>query len=91
MAGENFSRDINLLKDNVCWVIFRFPDSSLKMLRTTLNLDLLEGIDPENNSLYDLDRQRWFNLKRVEGSQIEIYLEPPELKGVDLFANKFIV
>jgi len=87
-----FSRDINLLRENICFVDFRFPDGTVKRLRTTLNRAMLEGIEPVENCLFDLDRQKWFSLARVEDSQIEIYSEnPPELKGADLFANKFIV
>jgi hypothetical protein len=91
MNDVTFSKDINVLKENICWVVFRFPDSSVKFLRTTLREDVLDGVEPEDNSLYDLDRQRWFNLNRVAGSQIEIYTSIPELSEVDLFANKFIV
>ena len=53
MRDLEFSRDISLLKENLCWVIFRFPDDSLKMIKTTLREDLLEGLDVEENSLYD--------------------------------------
>lgn len=91
MAEEQFSQDINILREKVCWVIFRFPDDSLKFLRTTLREDILEGLEAEEDSLYDLDRQRWFNLNRVAGSRLEIYTTMPNLREVDLFANKFIV
>ena len=30
MSDLEFSCDVNLLKTNLCWVIFRFPDNSLK-------------------------------------------------------------
>ncbi len=90
MRDLEFSRDISLLKENLCWVIFRFPDDSLKMIKTTLREDLLEGLDVEENSLYDFLTYSWLNLSKVNGSKIEIYLKEPILREVDLFANKFI-
>lgn len=87
---EKFSRDIKLLNEGVCWVVFRFSDQSLKMICTTLRVDLLEEIKPKENALYDFDTLQWFSLFRVKGSQIEIYKSRPQLKEVDLFANKFI-
>ena len=86
MSDLEFSCDVNLLKTNLCWVIFRFPDNSLKMIKTTLRDDLLEGL----HSLYDFITYSWLNLSRVSGSRIEIYLAEPVLREVDLFANKFI-
>jgi hypothetical protein len=90
MNNLEFSRDINLLKENLCWVIFRFPDNSVKMIKTTLREDLLEGLEVEKDSLYDFLTYSWLNLSKLGGSKIEIYLKEPILREVDLFANKFI-
>lgn len=90
MKDLDFSRDVNLLKTNLCWVIFRFHDNSLKMIKTTLCKDFLEGLKIEPDSLYDFLTYSWLKLSKMDGSEIEIYLKEPELKEVDLFANKFI-
>lgn len=89
--NEKFTRDLQVLREHVCWVVFRFQDGSVKALQTTLREDLLEGLPSKENCLYDLEKQKWFNLNRVKGSQIEIYLTVPELTEVDWFANKYLI
>ncbi len=82
--------DFHLLETDLCWIIFRFADNSLKMIHSTLRSDFLDGLEIKENSLYDFETKSWFCLDRVRGSKIEVFLEKPQLREVDLFANQFI-
>lgn len=82
--------NINILKEKMCWVIFRFPDDSIIFIQSTLNPDLLNGKIVKENSLYDFYRDCSFPLDLVKDTELEIFHEKPNIREVDLFANKYI-
>jgi hypothetical protein len=81
---------IENLKQELCWVVFRFGDGSLKYLQTTLNQQLLAGIGVRQDALFDFELREWVELRRLTGARLEIYDVKPELREVDIFASKFI-
>ena len=85
-----YSTDISLLLNGVYWVIFRFEDGSVKLIRTSLNVEYIDN-NVKPGHLFDSLSNRYINLDRLSSSSIEIYSDRPDLSEVDEFANKYII
>ena len=74
------------------WVTFNYPDGSVRVIRTTLNNNVLKHAPAKENedSLFDLDKMKWIPIPKVEGVSLEVYENKPSLSEVDLFASRFI-
>lgn len=81
---------MSALKEQKCWVVFRYKDNSIIYLYTTLNEELLSGIPKVPDSFYDFNKNSWISMNTVQGAVVEIYTEKPQLEEVDVFANTFI-
>ncbi|MNI75474.1 hypothetical protein D3C73_1316280 [compost metagenome] len=84
------SKEVDILKQGIGYITFRYTDSSRKVIRTTLNETILEklGLDTTNNTLYDLETLKAFPIP--EDVTLSISASYPELGEVDKFANRFI-
>lgn len=80
------------LKNRVGWVVFTYPDQSVRVIKTTTDWVLLESVmkTRKPNSLYDLDKQRWVPLPRISDFTTHVFETPPQLGGQMSFVNKFI-
>lgn len=81
---------LKVLKQGIGYVTITYPDSSKRVLRTTLNPNILlkEGVTFKDNHLYDVDRKEF--VRYTTDCKIDISEEEPILEGVDLFAHQFI-
>jgi hypothetical protein len=83
---------ISDLKNKVGWIAFTFPDGSVRVIRTTLNEEILAPYlkDKGDKDLFDLDKVRWTKLPTNPEVVVNILEERPTLGEVDEFANRFI-
>jgi hypothetical protein len=82
--------DNEVLLSGIYWVVFRFSDDSKKIIRTTLDSEIL-GDNVKKGCLFDFLTQKFISLERLEGASLEIYDERPDLMEVDWFGNKYIL
>lgn len=82
--------NLDVLKKGDGWIKFTYPDSSVKILRTTLNTDFLNslGVTLKDGYLLDLDRMEQFKIPH--NTSIMISLEKPVLDDINEFASRFI-
>lgn len=80
------------LRTQIAWVTFRYPDESMRVIRTTLNPEILKSVlDKKGDAqLYDLDKGRWVKMPSNSNVAMEITEERPELKGWMEFVNRFV-
>lgn len=81
------------LYNMIAWVTFIYPDDSKKVLRTTLNADILRSVlhtKPPGEFLYDLDKHKWTKIPTSNEVVVQVTEEAPILGEVDKFVNKFI-
>lgn len=81
---------LDLLKTGFGWITLTYNDGSKKILKTTLNNELLnkEGVALVEDSLYDFIKKEY--VKLPENATLEVTKEKPELNEVNEFANRFI-
>lgn len=81
---------IEILKEGIGYVKLTYPDSSIRVVKTTLNSDILIscGATIIRGFLYDLDRK--IQVPYTKRMKIEIFKDRPVLEGVDELANRFI-
>lgn len=80
------------IKESICYVTLKFADNSAKVIRTTLNKDILKekGIRLKTNTFFDLDTYTYVPF-RDDIMDIEISKEKPIFDSeVINFANRFI-
>lgn len=83
---------MDILKTADAWVILCFPDSTVKTVHTTLNVELLHenGATPRVGYLYDIDRGTYIPFVEAECS-VGIFTEKPKYDSEVLqFASRFI-
>lgn len=82
--------NLDVLKKGDGWIKFTYLDSSVKILRTTLNTDFLNslGVTLKDGYLLDLDRMEQFKIPH--NTSIMISLEKPVLDDINEFASRFI-
>lgn len=74
------------------WVVFTYPDGSKRVIRTTLNQEVLAAVKPapSDDFLFDLDKLFWVPLPTKEEVQVAVYEQRPVLSEVDEFVNRFV-
>lgn len=80
------------LTEGVCFVEIVFSDYSTRVIRTTLNKDILisHGVQPCRDYFFDLDRNIFIKFPK-EVTEINITKEKPENRlEVVNFVNRFI-
>lgn len=81
---------LDILKSGDGWVKFTYPDSSIKLLRTTLNTEFIHSmnVDLKEGYLLDLDRMEQFKIPH--NASVTITSDKPELDEINEFASRFI-
>lgn len=83
---------LDILKNGVGWVTMRYPDGSVRVIKTTMREDILEkyGAELKNDRCYDLVRGEYVLFSDTV-SNIEVSSDIPVFDDeVINFANRFI-
>lgn len=84
---------MEILNKGIGWVVQTMADGSVRVIRTSLNKDVLNsyGVQPRESYLFDLDRGTFYPI-REDAVSIDVYDKKPVIddKGVSDFVNKFI-
>lgn len=81
---------LDIIKNGIGYVTITYPDSSKRVVKTTLNPNILlkEGVTYKEGHLYDLEHKEF--VKYSLDCKIDISEDEPKLEGVDEFAHRFI-
>ena len=85
---------MEILLKGIGWVVQTFSDGSKRVVRTTLNQDILRtyGVTAKNGYLFNLDSGCYYPV-RNDACDIEIFEHRPVFKdkGVNDFVDSFIL
>ena len=81
---------LEILKEGFGWITLTFSDGSKKILKTTLNTEILNnnGVALMEDKVYDFEKKEYTVLP--ENASLEVTEEKPKLDEVNEFANRFI-
>ena len=82
--------NLDILKNGDGWIKFTYPDSSIKILRTTLNENFLSSLNVQLKEGYLLDLDRMEQFKIPHNTSIMVSTEKPVLDDINEFASRFI-
>ena len=83
---------MELLQAGIAWVVLKFSDNSVQLIRTTLNESILTnyGVKPRVGYFYDLNHGVFVQF-REDAIDITVSEQKPEFQDeVINFANRFI-
>lgn len=83
---------IKRLLQGIYWITIKFPDNSVRVLRTTLNNNIMAdfGVKSKVGYFYDLDRGEYVRF-REDATDVSLSEEKPLFEEeVITFANRFI-
>ena len=82
---------LEILKQGKGWVEMTYPDNTVRLFQTTLNIEILkreaqQDIVTFDDGLYDLERHE---IVPLDG-QVVIHKDKPKLGDINAFINQFI-
>lgn len=84
---------MEILINGIGWVVLMFTDESKRVIRTTLNQNILSklGVTARSGYLFNLDSGYYYPI-REDVCDIQIFEHPPVFddKGVNDFVSSFI-
>lgn len=83
---------LDIIKNGIGYVTMTFSDNSVKVIRTTINSQILheKGVGVKPNTFFDLDKYKYYKF-RDDVVDISVSKEKPQFDSeVINFANKFI-
>jgi hypothetical protein len=90
--GDYLSLGLDYLQKNIGYVCFSYDDGSVVVIHTTMNKEMLAGLEynkPELG-LYDVDKYRWIDLSFISSDSVMTITDtPPRLSEVNSFVNRF--